>query len=61
MKTLCKLKLFLEKVLKKQKSEAQSSNMIGRSMKTYLFRPIKILHFLTPGILQKCLHNFKTF
>ena len=29
--------------------------MIGRFMKTYLHKPIKILQFLTPGRIQKCL------
>ena len=32
-----------------------SRNMIGRFMKTYLRRPIKILQLLTPGRIQKCL------
>ena len=34
---------------------SQSRNMIGRFMKTYLHRPIKILQFFTPGRIQKCL------
>ena len=32
-----------------------SRNMIGLLMKTHLHRPIKILQFLTPGRIQKCL------
>ena len=30
-------------------------NMIGRFMKTYLYKPIKILQFLSRGKTQKCL------
>ena len=29
--------------------------MVGQFTKAYLHRPIKIIHFLTPAIIQKCL------
>ena len=29
--------------------------MVGQFKKAYLHRPIKILHFLTPARIQKCL------
>ena len=29
--------------------------LVGKFKKTYLHRPIKILHFLTPARIQKCL------
>ena len=32
----------------------QSRNMVGQFKKAYLHRPIKVLHFLTPAIIQKC-------
>ena len=34
----------------------QSRNMVGQFRKPYLHRPIKILHFLTPGRIQKRLN-----
>ena len=34
----------------------QSRNMVGQFRKPYLHRPIKILHFLTPGKIQKRLN-----
>ena len=55
--------LFFKKCQKKQGKEAgtifvllcQSKNLAGQYKKTYLHRPIKILQFLTPGRIQKCL------
>ena len=32
-----------------------SRNMVGQFEKAFLHRPIKILHFLTPARIQKCL------
>ena len=54
---------------KKQEKEActnvvllsQSKNMIGRSMKTFLHRPIKAPQFPTPGKIQKCLTEIFSF
>ena len=51
------------KSLKKQAKEAdtnfallcRSRNMIGQFKKAYLYRPIKILHFLTPATILKYL------
>ena len=33
---------------------SRSRNMIGRFMKTYLHKPIKILQFLSRGKILKC-------
>ena len=33
----------------------ESRNMVGQFKKQNLHRPIKILHFLTPARIQKCL------
>ena len=33
----------------------QSRYMVGQLKKAYFHRPIKILHFLTPARIQKCL------
>ena len=57
-----KLYFFSLKVLKARKRSytsvvllCQSRNMVGQFKKAYLHRPIKILHFLTPAKIQKCL------
>ena len=36
-------------------SLCQSRNIVGQFKKSYLHRKIKILRFLTPGRIQKCL------
>ena len=36
-----------------------SRNMIGRFMKTYVHKPIKILQFLARGTIQKCLTQLR--
>ena len=33
--------------------------MVGQFRKAYLYRPIKILHFLTPAKIKKCLTYFQ--
>ena len=35
-------------------TDCESRNMIGQFMKTYLHRPIAILHFPTQGRIEKC-------
>ena len=37
----------------------QLRNMVGQFKKTYLHRPIKILYFLTPARIQKCLKKLQ--
>ena len=34
---------------------SKSRNMVEQFMRTYLYRPIKILQFLTPAKIQICL------
>ena len=34
--------------------------MVGQFKKAYLHRPIKILHFLTPAIIQKYLTHLQS-
>ena len=57
-----KLYFFQEKSKKQEKESGtnfvllcQSKNMFGHFKKAYLHRPVKILHFLTPARIQKCL------
>ena len=58
-----KLYFFLKVLKQKQEKEAgtnfvllcQSRNAVGQFRKTYLHRPVKTLHFLTPARIQKCL------
>ena len=63
---------FLSLKVLKAKKEAvantillrQSRDMVGQFKKAYLHRPIKILHFLSPVRIQKCLtqlQNILTF
>ena len=40
---------------------SQSRNIIGRFMKTYLHRPVKILQFVTPTRIQKYLTFYSSF
>ena len=60
--TLYKKLYFFIKSLKTIKKKAGSNfvlchanNMVGQFKKAYLHRPIKILHFLTPARIQRCL------
>ena len=61
--TLSKLNFIFYEKFKKQEKEAgtnfyllsQWKNLIGRFIKIYLNRPIKILQLLIPGNIQKCL------
>ena len=53
-----KLTFFMKSLKNKKKKNlalTSSRNMVGQFRKTYLHRPIKILHFLTPARIQKCL------
>ena len=62
--TLYRKLYFFHSMSQKQEIEActnlvllcQSRNMVGQFRKPYLHRPIKILHFLTPGRIQKRLN-----
>ena len=62
MTILGKIYCSLIRVLKKLKKEAginfpllsRSRNMIGRFMRIYLHKPIKILQFVSRGKIQKC-------
>ena len=62
--TPCKKPCFFNKKYKNQEKEeaatsfpllCQTRNMVGQFKKTHLHRPIKILQFLTPVRIQKCL------
>ena len=59
---LCRKHLFHEKIENNKKEAGtnfiwlcQSTNMVAKFKKTYLYRPIKILQFLTPSTIQKFL------
>ena len=59
----CKKLYFLHEKFKIQEKEGSTNfvllcqlrNMVGQFKKSYFHRPVKILQFLTPNRIQKCL------